>query len=73
LSREVRVSASADQIEQLWDELKEANIKKGWELHSATTAAPASEIAETEEKTTKKKMATSARASKKKVVKKKSG
>ncbi len=33
LSREVRVSNSRDQIEQLWEELKKANVKKGWELH----------------------------------------
>ncbi len=31
LAREVRVSNSAEQIQQLWDELKAENIKKGWE------------------------------------------
>lgn len=33
LAREVRVSNSKEQIEQLLDELKAANIKKGWTLH----------------------------------------
>lgn len=47
LSREVRVSSSLEQIQALWDELKEANIKKGWELHSATVpTAPAAAPAE---------------------------
>jgi len=36
LSREVRASSSLDQIQELWEGLKQANIKKGWELHSAT-------------------------------------
>jgi hypothetical protein len=35
LAREVRVSSSLDQIHALWDGLKQANIKKGWDLHSA--------------------------------------
>ncbi len=30
LQREVRVSSSEDQINSMWDKLKEANIKKGW-------------------------------------------
>ena len=34
LTREVRVSNSETQILALWNELKEDNIKKGWELHS---------------------------------------
>ncbi|MEM9942345.1 MAG: hypothetical protein AAF939_12340 [Planctomycetota bacterium] len=34
LSREVRVSNSEEQIIELWDQLKAANIKKGWELHT---------------------------------------
>lgn len=34
LAREVRVSNSKEQIEQLWDEMKQANIKKGWEAHT---------------------------------------
>ncbi|MEL7499709.1 MAG: hypothetical protein AAFN77_19050 [Planctomycetota bacterium] len=33
LAREVRVSNSKEQIESLWEELKKANIKKGWELY----------------------------------------
>ncbi len=32
LAREVRVSNSLEQIQQLWNELKTENIKKGWEL-----------------------------------------
>ena len=31
LAREVRVSNSAEQIEQLWEAMKAENIKKGWE------------------------------------------
>jgi hypothetical protein len=31
LAREVRVSNSAEQIQQLWDAMKAENIKKGWE------------------------------------------
>jgi hypothetical protein len=34
LTREVRVSNSETQIVELWNELKEANIKKGWELYT---------------------------------------
>ena len=34
LTREVRVSNSESQILSLWHQLKEENIKKGWELHS---------------------------------------
>jgi len=33
LSREVRVSNSEEQIKQLYQELKDENIKKGWALH----------------------------------------
>ena len=33
LSREVRVSNSEEQIKQLYQELKDENIKKGWSLH----------------------------------------
>ncbi|MBL8855270.1 MAG: hypothetical protein JNK57_14995 [Planctomycetaceae bacterium] len=39
LAREVRVSSSAEQILQLFQELKEENIKKGWEPVGATPAA----------------------------------
>jgi ATP-dependent DNA ligase len=38
LEREIRISNSRDQIGQLWDALKEENVKKGWELAGA--AAP---------------------------------
>jgi hypothetical protein len=41
LTREVRVSSSRDQMADLWRELLEENIKKGWELHSSTTEAVA--------------------------------
>ena len=34
LAREVRVSNSKEQIEQLWEEMKKANIKKGWEAYN---------------------------------------
>lgn len=33
LAREVRVSNSKDQIESLWEQLKQDNIKKGWVLY----------------------------------------
>lgn len=33
LARDIRVSSSEAQIEALWDELKEANVKGGWSLH----------------------------------------
>ena len=35
LDREVRVSNSREQIDLLWDQLIQANIKKGWKLHEA--------------------------------------
>ncbi len=41
LAREVRVSSSEQQILQLLDGMKEANIKKGWELAAATEATVA--------------------------------
>ncbi len=44
LAREVRVSSSPEQIELLWNELKEENIKKGWEMHSSS-GAPARVLA----------------------------
>jgi hypothetical protein len=40
LTREVRVSSSREQMEGMWSALLEENIKKGWELHSSTTAEP---------------------------------
>lgn len=39
LAREVRVSHSPEQIELLYSELKEENIKKGWEAVSPATTA----------------------------------
>jgi hypothetical protein len=38
LSREVRVSSSLEQINQLCEEMIEANIKKGWSLHGSFAA-----------------------------------
>ena len=38
LSREVRVSNSEEQIKQLYQELKDENIKKGWALHEESQA-----------------------------------
>lgn len=40
LSREIRVSSSLEQIQQLFEQLKTENITKGWNSHS-TAAAPA--------------------------------
>ena len=40
LAREIRVSDSAEQIHALWNELKEDNIKRGWDLHSTSEAQP---------------------------------
>jgi hypothetical protein len=40
LNRDVRVSSSEEQIQSLWSELKVENIKKGWDLHATTAAAP---------------------------------
>jgi hypothetical protein len=41
LAREVRVSDSEQQILDLWNELKEANIKRGWNEHHAKVEVPA--------------------------------
>jgi len=68
LAREVRVSSSPEQIQQLFTALKEENIKAGWQLKGGlllSTAAPAPAPAPTaevapppvEEKPTKKKAA----------------
>ena len=38
LTREVRVSNSESQIKELWDELKKANIKKGWVMFNPDRA-----------------------------------
>jgi hypothetical protein len=47
LAREVRVSSSLEQMNNLWTGLLEENIKKGWELHAAAAedAAPAAPVA----------------------------
>lgn len=37
LAREVRISNSAEQIQQLWNALKEENIKKGWQQAKTDT------------------------------------
>jgi hypothetical protein len=39
LAREVRITSSAEQSQELFEELKEENVKKGWSLHTAMTAA----------------------------------
>lgn len=59
LSRELRVSNSKQQIEQLWDALKADNIKAGWNPQGSAVAAPtaASEPAETAPKKATKKAA----------------
>ena len=52
LSRDVRVSNSLEQIQSLWNELKESNIKKGWEAHSVweeSLAPKAADLARPEE------------------------
>ncbi|MCA9265141.1 MAG: hypothetical protein KDA60_14875, partial [Planctomycetales bacterium] len=36
LARDIRVSSSREQIDSLWEEFKEANIKKGWEAYVGT-------------------------------------
>jgi hypothetical protein len=41
LSREMRISSSFQQIQQLFDQLKTENITKGWNLHAQSQAAPA--------------------------------
>jgi hypothetical protein len=41
LSRDMRISSSFQQIQQLFDQLKTENITKGWNLHAQSQAAPA--------------------------------
>lgn len=55
-AREVRVSNSSEQIQQLCDGLKEANIKKGWEL-SAVMEVPVAEQSTPSEVAIKNKVA----------------
>jgi hypothetical protein len=49
LAREVRVSSSLEQIGKLWDGLKEANIKKGWNLYSSSETSAEPQAAESKE------------------------
>ncbi len=44
LDREVRVSSSLEQMQQLWKEMVDENVKKGWDLESSSKgdAKPAS-------------------------------
>lgn len=68
LAREVRVSDSEQQIHDLWNGLKEANIKRGWNLlESAETAKPLTSADQPAEP------ATTAAAGKKKAAKKPAG
>ena len=46
LAREVRVSSSLEQMDSLWKEVLEENIKKGWELHTSTTTEPKPTVVE---------------------------
>ena len=62
LTREVRVSNSETQILALWHQLKEENIKAGWELHGDKSAdvdkivVTSQSNSETEKESTKKKV-----------------
>ena len=40
LSRDMRISSSFQQIQQLFDQLKTENITKGWNLHAQSQVAP---------------------------------
>ena len=40
LSRDMRISSSFQQIQQLFEQLKTENITKGWNLHAQSQAAP---------------------------------
>jgi len=40
LDREIRVSNSKEQIDQLWEQLIKDNVKKGWKLHDPNAATP---------------------------------
>jgi hypothetical protein len=74
LSREIRVSNSLDQINALWDGLKETNIKKGWDIHSVDAPeGPQDRPKKTAKKKPAKKVAASAPKKKKKAAKKKTG
>jgi ATP-dependent DNA ligase len=41
LAREIRITNSLEQAASLLESMKEENIKRGWNLHAETTAAPA--------------------------------
>ncbi len=78
LARDIRVSDSLEQIEHLWNELVEANIKRGWNLHEpkvqpATVAAEPAPVAvtpaEAAKAPAKKKAAAKKPAAKKKPAK----
>jgi hypothetical protein len=45
LARDMRISSSFQQIQQLFDQLKTENITKGWNLFAQTQAAPAAKEA----------------------------
>jgi hypothetical protein len=45
LSRDMRISSSFQQIQQLFDQLKTENITKGWNLFAQSQAAPAENAA----------------------------
>jgi hypothetical protein len=76
MAREVRVSSSCEQVSDMWRQLLDENIKKGWELHSITTetmpagatavvpaesATPPEQVAVTEAPATPKKRAAKAK------------
>ena len=74
LTREVRVSNSETQILALWHELKEENIKKGWEPFGDTAQSEVDQIVKTAaiEKKVEKKKATKKKDTKKAAKKPKS-
>lgn len=79
LARDIRVSDSEEQIQHLWNEFVEANIKKGWSVYESgekggtvTEAAPAAkEPARAGSEAAKKPVKKKAAAKKKAVAKKK--
>ena len=71
LTREVRVSNSETQILALWHELKEENIKKGWELFGDKSADVDQIVADAASKKSAKKKVAKKKVAKKKAAKKK--
>lgn len=69
LSRDVVVSNSLEQIEELYEQWKTDNIKKGWNAYTAEGDAAAAEAEVGSPPATKKKVATKKKATKKKVAK----